>query len=48
MYLPSIVNVGLLITMGWELGIQYDPQKFLMRDKGKIEPNDLLAVQFLI
>lgn len=30
MYLPSIVNVGLLITMGWELGIQYDPQKFLM------------------
>lgn len=30
MYLPSIVNVGLLTTMGWELGIQYDPQKFLM------------------
>lgn len=30
MYWPSIVNAGLLITMGWELGIQYEPQLFLM------------------
>lgn len=48
MYLPSIVNAGLSISMGWELGMQYDPQLFLMGNKRKIEPDDLLAVQFPI